>query len=83
MSALPLYHSRDMEKSPNQMPLMLDLRELAADRDKKRDIAAVTLNMAISAARRGAIVPQDRWWDEFYAVMRGLTASAPYGDLVG
>ena len=30
--ALPLYHSRDMERSPNQMPLMLELRELAATR---------------------------------------------------
>ena len=52
MSALPLYHSRDMERSPNQMPLMLDLRELAAARDKKRDVAALTMNMAISAARQ-------------------------------
>ncbi len=60
-----------------------ELRALAAARDKKRDIAALTLNMAISAARRGAIVPQDQWWDEFYAVMRGLSASAPSGDLVG
>ena len=38
--ALPLYLSGNIEKSPNQMPLMLDLRELAADRDKKRDVAA-------------------------------------------
>ncbi len=29
-----------------------ELRDLAAARDKKRDIAALTMNMAISAARR-------------------------------
>ncbi len=62
---------------------LAELRALAANRDEKRDIAAVTLNMAISAAGGDTVALHDPWWDEFYAVLGGLTLCVSSDDLKG